>query len=63
MFKAVENMEPVEVKRDPSQSEGPGKSQFTAALKYLIQKKKRVKNTEIAIPKLCLSAKCLSTAS
>lgn len=39
MFKAVENMEPVEVKRDPSQSEGPGKSQFTAALKYLIQKK------------------------
>lgn len=30
-------MEPVEVERDPSQSEGPGKSQFTAAIKYLIQ--------------------------
>lgn len=38
-FKAVEKMEPVEVERDPSQSEGPGKSQFTAALKHLIQKK------------------------
>lgn len=37
-FKAVEKMEPMEVKRHPSQSEEPGKPQFTAAVKYLIQK-------------------------
>lgn len=32
-FIAVEKMEPKEVERDPSQSEGPRKSQFAAALR------------------------------
>lgn len=32
-FIAVEKMEPRKVERDPSQSEGPRKSQFAAALR------------------------------